>query len=754
MPDTYNWRFFRAGGLDQVLLETSDDLRNLRTLDRKLWVALSCPTRGMEIESRTLDLIDADKDGRIRPPELIDAVEWAVAMLKDPSSLLSADDTLPLAAIDDSAPEGSAILVGARRVLANLGKPDATHLTVMDASDTVAIFATTRFNGDGIVPVDVAHDDETREMITLILSTHGSDVDRSGKPGVSQPRADAFFADLQAYADWWATGEAGALALGDATPAAYEALVGARAKVDDYFARCRIAAFDARAAEPLNRSAETYVAMASQDLSRLGPDVISLPLHKVEADRALDLAEGVNPAWWPEVLALREVVVKPLLGPTQTTLTEDEWTTVKAALAPYEAWLVSKAGVSVEGLGVARIRAILASDARAKLTALIARDAALEAEVAALHDVEKLVRFHRDLGTLLRNFVNFSAFYDRRTLAVFQAGTLYLDERACELCVQVEDVATHAEVAGMAKMCLAYCELTRLGGETMHIVAAFTQGDSDYLMVGRRGVFYDRDGLDWDARITRLIANPISIRQAFWSPYKKVASLIETQIEKFAHAEDAKIHDSAAAHVAGAADQVKAPAPAPVVAFDIAKFAGIFGVISLAVGTIGAMLTAAISKFFDLPPVMMPVALGGVMLVISGPSMLIAGLKLRQRTVGPLLEGNGWAINGRIAVNIPMGTRFTDMKELPPGTAWNLEDPFVDKSARRRNRVITVLVVLLVGLVGWFWFKPLYIDSRLAPVEVAPAPAAPAPSTPAAAPAAAPAPPAPAPAPAAAPVTP
>ena len=60
------WRFFRAGGFDQVRLESGRDVAALAELDQKLWVALACPTRGIEFDTRTLDLIDADHDGRIR----------------------------------------------------------------------------------------------------------------------------------------------------------------------------------------------------------------------------------------------------------------------------------------------------------------------------------------------------------------------------------------------------------------------------------------------------------------------------------------------------------------------------------------------------------------------------------------------------------------------------------------------------------------------------------------------------------------
>jgi hypothetical protein len=77
------WRFFRAGGFDQVRIDAGTDVAHLAALDQKLWVALACPTRGIQFDERTLDLIDTDRDGRIRAPEMLAAVEWTTAALKD-----------------------------------------------------------------------------------------------------------------------------------------------------------------------------------------------------------------------------------------------------------------------------------------------------------------------------------------------------------------------------------------------------------------------------------------------------------------------------------------------------------------------------------------------------------------------------------------------------------------------------------------------------------------------------------------------
>src|SRR5512138_703957 len=79
----YRWKFYRVGGLDQVSFESGADLAHLGELDQKLWVALSCPTKGLEIDARTLELLDLDKDGRVRAPEVIAALKWCDARLED-----------------------------------------------------------------------------------------------------------------------------------------------------------------------------------------------------------------------------------------------------------------------------------------------------------------------------------------------------------------------------------------------------------------------------------------------------------------------------------------------------------------------------------------------------------------------------------------------------------------------------------------------------------------------------------------------
>ncbi|MBI5692894.1 MAG: hypothetical protein HZC55_22685 [Verrucomicrobia bacterium] len=718
---THSWTFFRTGGLDQVALTTGADLLALDQLDQKLWVALSCPVKGLELDDKTLALVDTDGDGRIRVPEVIGAIKWAAPYLNDAGVLLAGTDGLPLSVLNSSSPEGQSALTCARQILANLGRKDASVITVADVADTAKIFAASPLNGDGVIPPEASTDATVQQLIKDIVACTGGKADRTGSVGVTAEQITAFFADLAAFSAWAAKASDGATSpLGAGTATALAAVNAVRAKVDDYFARCRLAAFDTRALAALNRSETEYLAIAAKDMKITSEEVAGFPLSRIEAGRALPLLDGANPAWAGALAKLHADAVVPVFGAAKAALTEADWASLKAKLAAYEAWLGAKAGASVEKLGAARAAEILAGNGRAAVEALVTQDLALAPGFAAIAAVEKLARFHRDLRALLHNFVNFADFYSRDKWAVFQSGTLYLDSRSTELCIRVDGPNP---LAAMSKTYIAYCTCTRPGQAPMTIAACFTQGDSDFLFVGRHGVFYDRKGRDWEAVITSIVDNPISVRQAFWAPYKKFVRLIEEQIAKRAAAAEAESSGKLAAAAEKTAHADKAKPAEPPKKFDLAVVTGI----GVALGSIGGFLAAIFSNFVNLG-MWMPLGVVGILLVISGPSMIIAWLKLRQRTLGPLLEGNGWAVNGRVKINIPFGTALTDVAVLPTGSKRSLEDPYEDKESARRQRRLTFLVVIVLLAAAAIFIRWKRVQTGHYFWQPAPAPAAAAPA--------------------------
>ena len=695
---THYWKFFCAGGFDQVKLESGADLANLDQLDQKLWVALACPVHGLEFDSQTLGLIDTDKNGRVRAPELIAAAKWATGLLKNPDDLLKGQSSLPLASINDAVSEGKGILGGAKQILAEVGRKDAAELTLDDVVAAEKIFSATSFNGDGIVPPDVAGDDATKAVITDIITCMGGEPDNSGKLGVNQAKLDAFFADAEAYSNWWKQIEADKIImpLGADTVTASLAVKAVVVKVDDYFTRCRLAAFDARAIPALNRQSWDYVGIAEKDLSASAAEFSNFPLAQIAPGKALPLTEGVNPAWAGALADLQASAVKPLIG-DKNSITEAEWTSLKAKLTPFEKQSSGTIGASVEKLGLARVRQILAGTFRADITTLITKDAAMEPQASAL----RLARYHRDLYTLCLNFVNFRNFYSRKIPAIFQAGTLYLDQRSCDLCLTVEDAGRHALLAGLAGAYLAYMDCVRQStGEKLNILAVFSQGDDGNLMVGRNGIFYDRKGKDYDATITQIIANPISIAQAFWSPYKKVMRYIEQQVAQRAASANASV-------AAGLQASATAPA-AGAVAAPTKIDTGTLAAIGLVLTTLMGALSVLFSKLFGLPVWEIPLAVLAILLAISTPSVIIAWLKLRKRNIGPILDANGWAVNAQARMNVPFGASLTKVATLPPGSQRDLMDPYADKKS---PWPIAIVLVILIGLgIAWYYGK---LDQQL-----------------------------------------
>ena len=284
---------------------------------------------------------------------------------------------------------------------------------------------------------------------------------------------------------------------------------------------------------------------------------------------------------------------------------------------------------------------------------------------------------------------------------LFRSGTLYLDGRSCDLCIRVKDPAAHSVLAQMGGVYLAYCECTRQDSpERIMIAAAFTQGDSDNLLVGRNGIFYDRKHQDWDATIVKIIDHPISIRQAFWSPYKRVSRMIRTQVEKFAAERDKAVDKNAAAAATAAGQKPEPGKTLERKAFDVGKFAGIFAAIGLALGAIGTAIASVMTGLMGLHWWQVPIALIGLVLLVSGPSILMAALRLHRRNLSPILDACGWAVNSRARINIAFGNTLTKTAVLPKGSTRSLQDPYAEKGSPLRLFILVLLLMLaLAGLV-------------------------------------------------------
>ncbi|MBR5092606.1 MAG: hypothetical protein IKX32_03935 [Bacteroidales bacterium] len=636
--DGYDWKFSTVGGVARVNIESGEDVAHLDELDQKLWTVLSCPVKGLEFDERTLALMDLDGDGKIRVHEVVAASQWLKKVLVEMEYLLEGNDSIEFSAVSDTSDEGKQVLAAAKLILSSLGR-DKQSIALQDVVDYLAVY-----------------EEKCKNEYTA------------------------------------AEGEAYEPPYGEGSDAAEAAVNAVRAKVEDYFMRCKLVQFDEDAAGALDVQVEKIAAISGGDLNASVAEISTYPLARPRKEGLLPLREGINPAWQGAMAALCGVA--DFEG--KESIAEEEWKAVVAKVDAYTAW--KAAGETAMNEAIA---------------------AQVAEHAAAIAPVERLLHYCRDYFKLLQNYVVFKDFYKRddSCLAIFQAGKLYIDQRCCDLCIKVSDMGKSTASAGKSGMYLIYCHCTSKGGAQMDIVAALTDGDIGGLHEGKNAIFYDRKGQDWDAVVTKIVDNPISVRQAFWSPYRKFGNWVTEKITKSASEKESKQFDEMTSKAdtattnltvkdEGAAAEAKANEKKAQM-FDIAKFAGIFAAIGLAIGAIGGAL-AALGGFVMGHWYNVIILVAAIVILISGPSMLLAWLKLRQRNLGPVLNANGWAINSNVKVNTTFGATLTSMAKYPKMV---MNDPFAEKKMAWWKKCLIWLVILAaVFVVGfkltqhrWVW---------------------------------------------------
>ena len=642
----YGWKYSTVGGITRVVVENGEDVAHLGELDQKLWTVLSCPVDGLEFDEKTLAMLDADKDGRIRVNEVVAASQWLTKVLKDMNYLLEGKDNIDFAQVQDGSDEGKEVLDSARLILKQLGQ-EKESISLADVAEYMA-----------------GYEERCKAEYT------------AANPDPFEPP------------------------YGDKSDDAEAAVNAVRAKVADYFMRCKLVQFDEEASAALDVQVEKIAAISGGNLADAA-EIADYPLARPVKEALLPLGGGINPAWQTAFATLKALVLDTDFAGKES-ISEEEWNGVLAKVDAYTAW--KAAGETAMNEAVAE---------------------RLKVHGAAIEPVEKLLRLCRDFFRLLHNYVVFKDFYrrDDNVQAVFQAGKLYIDQRCCELCIKVSDMPKHMASAGKSGLCLLYCHcVSKVKGTEMDIVAALTDGDIKDLHEGKNAIFYDRAGQDWDATITKIVDNPISIRQAFWSPYRKFGQWITDKITKNAEEKESKQFDEMTAKADETTTKIAAKPEEGAEAkadekktqmFDIAKFAGIFAAIGLAIGAIGGAL-AALGGFVTAKWYNILLLIAAVVIFISGPSMLLAWLKLRKRNLGPLLNANGWAINSVVKINTTFGATLTSMAKYPKVVG---KDPFADKKMAWWKKCLIWLVILAALFVVGFRLTQHYWIWESKPTE-------------------------------------
>ena len=450
----HSWNYDNVGGSTRVKITTGADIAHLAELDLKKWTVLSCPTVGLDIDEKSLKYIDTDNDGRIRVNDVIATSQWLVSVVNDAELLVKGADNIDIEAFNQENTDGKKLYNSAKQILVNLGK-EGTVISLADTKDITAIFAKTRFNGDGVITAQTSENDGEKIVVEAIVNALGGVMDRSGDNGVNAELIEKFY---QLLADYVAWSEAAVEApYGADTDKAIEAYNALDAKVKDYFVRAKLASFAPESAMKLDVQTGLIEVISAENLTDKTEEIAAYPIARItgKADLALDVA--INPAWASKFNTLVSIV-----KPKEKTFTEESWAAIGATFAAYNAWKAAKKGAEVEALGLEAIKQMLADDKKQALLDLIEQDLELKETADGIDLVDKFLHIYRDFYRLLRNYVTFQDFYcrDKNVKAIFQSGRLLIDQRECRMCMLVADMAKHNAMASASGMYLVYCDCT------------------------------------------------------------------------------------------------------------------------------------------------------------------------------------------------------------------------------------------------------------------------------------------------------
>jgi len=692
------------GGSYQLKIENAEDMEKIPVLDEVHWAATSIPTDSLNCDKAFTAYVDTDNNGRIRPAELKGAWSWLIRVLADRHRLSVGCDVLRLQDIDTHNLEGQKLHAAALLILTNLNMPDKNEISLAQVRDVQSIMASAASNGDGIIPPEATSNADLAQFITSIIDTVGSRIDASGKPGIGEDELKKFFHEAETYLTWKTQGEipksqeyTEIMPWGIDTQKAYELVKNAEEKVEQYFAQCALVKFDERAAAQMQLREKELEEIDFTDTAKMIDRLKNSPLASPNSGGLLNFKGAINPLYVDSLLELKEKVLNRALGNSVERLNENEWRKVKNIFRSYRAWLENKQGGKVEKLGQDRLRSYLEGPYREQTSELIKKDLVVADEINQIHNLEKLILYQRWLMVLANNFVSFADLYNPNTRALFEMGTLIIDERQITFTMGVRDRKAHKKVSQRSSMHLLYVEVTGRQDKDIkfEIVAPVTSGNADGLYVGKRGIFYTVDGREWDAEVVDIVVNPISVSESVKAPFQKFADFVRKQTEKMTKSSEEKLVSTASS------------ASASGTARDLMLGGG------LAIAALGSSFAYITKALSEVKPVQVLIALLGLAMIILLPSILSGFVKIRKRDMSGLLEASGWAVNARMRINRTMGRLFTHTPQLPKDAHKERRDAvgeFVKKSGYNTSRsmrpttfvlVFIILLLLLLKFSEW-----------------------------------------------------
>jgi hypothetical protein len=742
----------RYGGSFQVEIPNFETLTRAIHIPETQWMATACPLEGLHCEPRFLAFMDGDGNGRVRVAEVRTAVRFAAKMLQSYQGVDAHSDVLELSALS---PEAAAMRSAAQRILGILKAENTGRISLEQVRASDKMLRDAGINGDGII-APAFLPEPVRPLALRIMAAFPEVKNRAGLAGVDPPMLQRFREARTALLAHLA-GKDAIHVWGEASLERAKRIREVKPLLDGYFLQCRLVAAQPEAATNL-KLPPGRVESVLGDTAALEKAASVLPIAPADPAGVLTWARLYRGPAYEALEAFRKEVAAPITGSAEQ-LSDAAWRMLSSGSDAMLAWQAVFDANPVRGMA-----AELATVADADLAAMEAAsqaDLAIKGELDAIVELERLILYQRWLLAFANNFISMPDLYSAKKDALYEQGTLVLGGRKYTLSVLAQPRAAHAALTSQGTTCILYVKVTpRDGAEGYEVAVPVTRGRSGHLEVGKRGIFHDVEGKEYDAIITQVVRQPVSLWEAMTMPFERLGRFISSKVEALASSGD-KEFDQALDK--GYTRATVAPGE-PAAAAAPAQGGGLGGVIAaggIAFAAVGSALAFIMSQMKSL-------TLGDVLsaaLIIAAIVMLPAGLlgwlKLRKRNLALLLEGAGWALNDRLKLTPQLAGLITRRPPRPQGSRVERGDVLLsvvpgvrgeeeDEEEEEGSESVKFLVGLAIALAllwqarmpiarflcGQEWLSPsacgaLLPGTPMAPEAPAPAPVPPAPTPPA-----------------------
>ncbi|MCM8543345.1 MAG: hypothetical protein NE328_23955 [Lentisphaeraceae bacterium] len=639
------------GGSYQLDIRTAVDLEALELMDEAFWMSTSAPVFGLNCDPDLLQLLDTNKNGRILSSDIRVAVAKLLKNLKTKENIDNRSELLGVEDIDDSHDSGKLVKDSIIEVLRNLNKPADHKLSLKELRDHTAILCNGLTNGDGIIPPNRVEDKEVKLLIEDIMQCLGCHDDVNGNPGIGAEKLKQFLELSKKYISWKDSGEFNPeiLPLHENTAEAFEVFSSITSKIDEYFKLCELQKFN-KDIKRIQKEPESppQIYQSSENIDEY---LKNSPLAPVSENAILKLTEPINPYFKNQLTKLQEQVLDEFLARPVMEVYKVDWLKVCDIFKPFENWLLSSNGIEVKSVDEARLRQYLDSDIPAKLQKMIDADKALGKKLKVRQELEEIIILQKNIIDFCNNFVSFPQLYNPEHRAIFEIGYLVIDGRIFNFNLPVEDVKEHSEAAKKSGIYLLYLEITGSKEDKPFFVCTpVTSRKIGLLDVNKRGVLFDLDGKEWDAKVIKVVHNPVSLTEAITAPFRKVSRMLMEAIDKISSETEKELENklnkaSTNLHkdVAKTVANTKADSKHPSSTVRDLMMTG-----SLTFAALGSSFAYISSTFAKLEWDQGMFAIAIAIIVITLPIVIVSSFKLHRRNMSSILEASGWAINARM----------------------------------------------------------------------------------------------------------